>query len=167
MFEKLLRILTKILVAIGMTSLMGIVITICVNIVARYIFKRPILWSLELCSILVVWATYILFGVDYQMNRHFRIEIITRLLPKRALKILDIIVDIFLFIAVIVLASSTWSAVQLNGRMILIAIPVTLWVAFYIPFSVGVVSHFLYLVIKTVLRFKKTDEMAAVGEGVR
>ena len=102
MFDKLLRILTRILVAIGMTSLMGIVLTICVNIVARYIFKKPLLWSLELCSILVVWATYILFGVDYKENRHFRIEIITKILPTNALKVLDIIVDILLFIAVIV-----------------------------------------------------------------
>jgi len=165
MFDKLLRILTRILVAIGMTSLMGIVLTICVNIVARYIFKKPLLWSLELCSILVVWATYILIGVDYKENRHFRIEIITKILPTNALKVLDIIVDILLFIAVIVLAISTWSAVQLNGRMILIAMPVSLWIAFYIPFTIGVLTHFLYLIVKTVLRFKKTGAIGTAGEG--
>lgn len=167
MFEKLLRNLTRILVAIGMASLMGIVITIIVNVIARYIFKRPLLWSLELCSILVVWATYILFGVDYQKNRHFRIEVITKLLPTKALQVLDVIVDVLLFVTVIVLAISTWSAVQLNGRMILIAIPVSLWIAFYIPFTIGVLTHLLYLIVKTVLRFKKTDANEIAGEGAR
>jgi TRAP-type C4-dicarboxylate transport system permease small subunit len=155
MYNKFLRNLSKILAAIGMSALMGIVLTICVNIVARYIFRKPILWSLELCSILVVWSTYILFGLDYKEDRHFRIEVISSLLPDNLLKVLDLIVDIILLTTVVVLAISTWAAIKLNGKMILTAMPVTLLVAFYIPFIIGVTTHILFIVTKNIEKFKK------------
>jgi len=148
MIQKSLRILTHILVAIGMASLIGIVLVIVVNVIARKVFNSPILWSLEMCSILVVWSTYILFGVDYQENKHFRITVLTMLLSKRANEILEIIVNFILFVGVIVLAVSTWNAIQMNGRMILTAMPIPLVLAFYLPFTIGIISHFLYLVVR-------------------
>ncbi len=158
--------MTKTLTAVGMISLMSIVLTISVSIIARYIFKKPILWSLELCSVLVVWATYTLFGVDFLEKRHFRIEILTKILPSNILRLLDIFVDVILFIAVIILAISTWGAVELNGTMFLTAMPLSLWIAFYIPFTLGIISHFLYLLSKTILRFSpKGDQEHAAGEG--
>ena len=153
MIQKSLRILTHILVAIGMASLIGIVVVIVVNVIARKVFNSPILWSLEMCSILVVWSTYILFGVDYQENKHFRISVITMLLPKKALEILEIIVNFILFVVVIVLSVSTWNAIQMNGRMILTAMPIPLMLAFYLPFTIGIISHFLYLVVRIYATF--------------
>ena len=165
MVEKMLRYLTKVLVSIGMLSLMGIVLTIFVNVIARYILRKPILWSMELCSVLVVWSTYVLFGVDYNEDRHFRIEVIKGLLPEKAMKVLDTVVDVLLFITLIALSFSTWEAIDLNGRMILTAMPISLLVAFYIPFTVGIISHFLYLVTKVFLRFSKHEVVSTtVGE---
>ena len=111
-------------------------------------------------------GNYILFG-SITENRSFCIEVITKFVSTKALQVLDVIVDVLLFVTVIVLAISTWSAVQLNGRMILIAIPVSLWIAFYIPFTIGVLTHLLYLIVKTVLRFKKNEANEIAGEGAR
>lgn len=148
MVQKSLRILTRILTSLGIASLLGIVAVIVVNVVARKLFNRPILWSLEMCSILVVWSTYILFGVDYHERKHFRIPVIIMLLPKRMHVGLELFVDIMLFIAVTMLSLSNWNAIQMNGSMTLTAMPVSLLMAFYLPFTIGLVSHLLYIIVR-------------------
>lgn len=140
--------LSKILIVTGVAGLTSIVMLVITNVLLRTLFKNPILWTLEISGVLVVWFTFILFGVAYRDNRHFSIDILPQLLPEKWQKILKILVDIITFIGILFLCYSCIQSIIINGRMTLTATPLTVTVAFFLPLMIGILTYLFFIITR-------------------
>ena len=93
----------KIIIMASTIALICIVGVILINIVARSIFNSPISWSFELTSILIIWSVYLVFGVNYQDKKHFRIDILKEKLNDKVRKILDIFSDLIILTTLLII----------------------------------------------------------------
>ncbi len=157
MIRKLEKILSSMLVVIGVASLSAIVLLIIVNVLARSLFRSPILWSLEMSGVLVVWFAFILFGVDYYENRHFSIDVITLFLSDRWNRVLNIFIGIVTLTALGFLGYSCLEANRINGSMTLTATATTLTVAFYLPLGVGILSYIIFIILRLLRLMRLAD----------
>lgn len=144
--DKIQDWIVRLLTLLGEIMLAGIVVVILANVVARYFFKKPFIWTLELCGIFVVWLTFCLFGVCYAQKQHFYITAFDHLMSKKSMKILDWITRVIVFGTLIVLLISGIRSMQMNGRMTLSSMPkVNMAWASYIPMILGITTYILFI----------------------
>ncbi len=81
-----------------------LVLTLCYEVVARYVFNRPTIWSQDLSSML--GGTIILLGLAYthRYRAHIRIDIFYARLSTRGKAIIDIIGALLFFPLIIAFA---------------------------------------------------------------
>ena len=84
--------------------LLGLVALICIQVVARYIFNHPFIWSNEvniyMFGIIVMFAG----AYTYKRNCHISVDILERLLTKRSMAIVRLFLYplAFLFLGVLI-----------------------------------------------------------------
>ena len=89
-------ILGDVATVLGAICLILIVVTILVGIFARALFNYPLSWGVELTTILVIWAVYSVFGVNYRDNTHLSINVLADILPGSVQKGLEVLTVAFL-----------------------------------------------------------------------
>jgi len=98
------RILQKIVGALVIVGLAGIVLLVTLQIIDRYLFKDPVVWTEELARYVFVWST--IFGASLALRR-FELICVTFILdrlppiPRRiamALGLLGVIVFFWIFV---------------------------------------------------------------------
>ena len=144
---KIENILSKLLIATGVAGLTAIVILIITNVLMRTLFKAPILWTLEISGVLVVWFTFMLFGVAYRENRHFSIDILPQFLSDKHRIVLKVVVDLITFLGILFLGYSCIQSIMINGKMTLSATPITVTLAFFLPLMIGIISYLFFIII--------------------
>jgi TRAP-type C4-dicarboxylate transport system permease small subunit len=75
--------LSRVLCFSGQLALAVMVVTICYDVVMRYIFAAPTLWSLEVNTFLVVFVTLIPAGDVLRTDSHLRITFFLDKMPPR------------------------------------------------------------------------------------
>lgn len=93
-FEKIDWILSKIEDIIVNGSMAIMLIVLFAQIVMRYLFNTPLIWSEEVARYLFVYFTFIGIGLGIRKNSHIRMEMAINLLPKKVKEILDIILNL-------------------------------------------------------------------------
>ena len=143
-------------------TLSAIAIIVFAQILSRYIFRASLAWSEEITRYLLVWTTF--FGGAYcvRQGAHIGIEAFTRLLHKKAKKILAIVVMLggVILCAVIlgfgiVLVSTLFARNQLSPAM---RIPIAYA---YLAIPVGIalfIIRYIQNIIIAIRDFKKDDE---------
>ena len=144
----------KIIIMASTIALICIVGVILINIVARSIFNSPISWSFELTSILIIWSVYLVFGVNYQDKKHFRIDILKEKLNDKVRKILDIFSDLIILTTLLIIIYFSISAIKINIAISTMALNFPVALAYYLPVLIGSVSMILYLFSKYIKLFK-------------
>ncbi|MDR1518709.1 MAG: TRAP transporter small permease subunit [Planctomycetota bacterium] len=142
------RFVTGLFVLVGSACLAGIVLTIGYSVILRYIFNQPLLWYLELCSVFVVWLAFFPLGANYLLNRHFTIDTFVRVMPESWRPAQMAIVDLLSLACAVLLAVSSYDAIDINGNMELNTIPLPLAISSYLPVLVGGVSYFALILLK-------------------
>ena len=124
------------------------------QIVLRQVFSTGIMWADELVRIIVLWLA--MFGAiaAARDNRHIRIDALSHLLPKAAIRYLRIVVDLFAAVVCFILAWQAWRFLQLEiefedtvlidtpAWMLHVVVPVAFLLVGY-RFVVGVVARVL------------------------
>jgi TRAP-type C4-dicarboxylate transport system permease small subunit len=64
----------------GILAIMGIVLSI--QVLMRYIFNHPLVWSEELARYMFVWLTFIGAGYAVRHNLHIKMEYFYRQMPQ-------------------------------------------------------------------------------------
>ena len=84
--------------------LAAMMVLVTANIVARYIFNRPILGTLEITEFLMVAAVYLSLAYTQFLKAHINITLVTSLLPRRKNLVCDLITYLigFTFFSLIV-----------------------------------------------------------------
>lgn len=77
------------------TLIMGyMVIDVCWMVIARFVLKNPSTTSEEVLRYLLVWTTMVGGAYAYGRRKHLSINMLTKKLPARGQKILDILVQL-------------------------------------------------------------------------
>ena len=149
-----MRLLSSIKEAISTFCLLMIVITILASIVARAAFNRPIMWSMELTSILVIWSVYLVFGINYKEHKHFSIDLLKEHLPEKYHTISEMFNDIIIFLTLITVMYYCGVAMRINYNMTTMALDISVALVYYLPVMIGSASLLLYMGLKYWKKYK-------------
>ena len=139
--EKLANLLTF----LGVFNLIAIVLIIVANIILRFVFNYPLMWSIELCAVMVVWMTFIVMGVNHRENRHFRIDAIAMMLSAKLQRIFAVLSNILTFVCLLLLLYSVMESIIVNRSMTLTAIEVSVAYALYLPLLIGALTYLYFI----------------------
>lgn len=79
------------------------------NIFTRYLFNTPIYWAEEVATSLFIWTVFIGSAYAYRIHAHLGVDILVKLLPEKAKKGTQFVIDI---IEILVLAMLFYVSAQ-------------------------------------------------------
>ena len=82
----------------GSFSLLVMALSTTYDVVMRYFFSRPTLWSQDLNENILVYATYLSAAWILKRDRHVAINILTDRLPPQGRRLMDIIASFLGFL---------------------------------------------------------------------
>lgn len=142
------RIISDFETNLSTLCLLGIVLTILLNVAARIIFNYPFMWTLELCSILVIWSVYWSFGINYKSGLHLSVDALITHLPRRFTNFLDIFKDIIIFVTIVIIITSSVVAIKINFSITTNVLEVSVGLAYYLAVLIGSLSMLSYILHK-------------------
>lgn len=142
------------------TLLSGMMLLAVGQIVLREVFNTGFVWADELIKLMVLWLAMIGSIAACRDNRHIRIDALSHILPKIAVEITRVIVDVFAAIVCGVIALQAWRYLQVEIEYqdtVLVNLPA--WIAHIVlPAAFFLISfRFLVLVVKQVGRIVTGD----------
>jgi TRAP-type C4-dicarboxylate transport system permease small subunit len=96
--SRLLRALDRVELIVTNTALVIILVTICWNVVFRYVLASPVSWAEDVTSIAFAWFIFIGMVAVHNRRGHIGIDLVTSLLPDRLRVPLDRGVDAFVVV---------------------------------------------------------------------
>lgn len=125
------------------TMLGGMVVLAVLQIVLREFFDGSLVWADEFIKITVLWLAMVGSVAAARDNRHIRIDVLSHVLPGRAIIVARIIVDVFAAGVSAVIAWQAWRYMQLEiefGETVLVDKPA--WIAHgIVPLAFLIVSY--------------------------
>ncbi len=142
---------------IALIGVLGsMVLVALLQIVLREFFGSGIIWLNELIRIMVLWLAMVGAVAACRDNRHIRIDLVSHLLPPRAVTAIRIVVDLFAAVVCAFLAWQVWSFVNFEVELeftVLNGIGV-FWFHVIAPLAFALMSYrFLVLVIQQIVEF--------------
>ncbi len=159
--KKIDTVLKKIENFIVISSLSGMFISILLQVILRYLFGKPLLWSEEVARYLFVYFSLIGISYGIKENSHIRMVAVTQLLPENIQNTIDFILNI------LVAALFLWLAPQsipfLGTQMKIYATATEIPMIFvYAVLPVGFAMSGIRLLINSIediLKFKNTPNL--------
>lgn len=125
------------------TFLSALVLLAVGQIVLREVFNTGFAWADELVKLIVMWLALVGAIAAARENRHIRIDLVSHLLPPKAVVGIRLVVDLFAAAVSAVIAWSTWRYLQLEiefEETVLIDTPA--WIAhLIIPLAFALISY--------------------------
>jgi C4-dicarboxylate transporter, DctQ subunit len=118
----------ELLAALGISA---IAVLVAYEVVSRYLFGLPTLWTQDLSIYLLLWAAFLGLAPTERAGEHIRIDLLVKTLPARAQQWLQ--VGTHLVVACFVLLVA-WSGLETAlqsykyGRQSLSLFPVPMWI---------------------------------------
>lgn len=109
MLKSIIPAIRRIEMALAVVLLAAIVFVVFFGTVMRY-FSVPQIWTEELSQALFVWLALIGADITLQRAGHFRIDLLTAVLPDAVQLVLDIVIKIMI---AALLASLVWYGLEL------------------------------------------------------
>lgn len=128
------------------------------QIVLREVFNTGFAWADELIKLMVLWLAMVGSIAACRENRHIRIDAISHFLPKLAVDLTRILVDLFAAIVCGFLAWQSWLYLQVEieyDDTVLVDIPA--WIAHSIMPAAFLLISFRFLVLIA----KQVEEVVA------
>lgn len=149
---------------VALVSLLtGLMVLAVGQIVLREIFNTGFVWADELVKLIVLWLA--MFGAiaAARENRHIRIDLLSHLLPPKAVVITRVIVDLFAAVVCGFIAFHTWRYMQLEiefEEVVLIDTPA--WIAHIIlPVAFALIGYrFVVGALRSVIELSLGKEVS-------
>lgn len=123
--------------------LSGMMLVAVGQIVLREFFDTGFVWGDELVRLAVLWLALVGSVAACRDKRHIRIDLLSPLLPEKAVKLARILVDLFAALVALVIAWHAWRYLGLEieyGDTVLVATPA--WVAHSIvPLAFALIAY--------------------------
>lgn len=95
----------RFLVALGMAAF---ALLLFASVVARYVFRHPLIFSAEVVKLLFIWSTFLATSVAYKEKIHIRFEFINRQLGDRGVKGTEIAIHAAALVFFAVIIGKLW-----------------------------------------------------------
>jgi len=101
-----------------MVTLMLLIMTsvLFAQIVFRYFFQHPLVWSEELALVLMIWLTYLGSALLLATHEHISIDFLVELMPKAGQRWLAVVVAVLMIIFNIALTYGAWLVARATMR---------------------------------------------------
>jgi len=144
-------------------GVMGIVLLL--QVFARYIFNRPLVWSEAVARYLFVWICFIGAGYGVKNHLHIEMELIFKLFPKSGQVIIQVVENLFAIamFAYILPGAFQYTAQQAMIESPVLPIPMSLVV---VSIPIGLILVILRLIIDTVNIIRRRDVKKTEGADV-
>ena len=123
--------------------LMGMMLLAVGQIVAREVFNTGFVWADEAIKLIVLWLAMVGSIAAARENRHIRIDLLSHLLPKKAVAVTRVVVDLFAAAVSGTIAWHSWRYLKLEIEFedtVLIDTPA--WVVHIIvPLAFALISY--------------------------
>lgn len=131
-------------------ALMGLVLFI--QIVMRYIFNQPLIWSEELARYLFIWMAFIGIGYGVKYDLHIKMEAFLQIFPPKVQQVVVIITEVvaILFLGLVLIPGVQFAIHTGHVPSSAMGIPMY-WV--YFAFPVGLILGMLRMMISVVQQF--------------
>lgn len=93
--KKIIRNLDEVISGAFLVLVIGLIV---VNVILRYFFNFILNWAEELATLSFVWCVFVGAASAYKTNQHVAIDVLVNLLPKPIRKIMEILIDLFVFV---------------------------------------------------------------------
>lgn len=92
--------------------LLAMTVVLFLQIICRYFFQVPLVWSEEMALVLMLWITFLGSALLQASNEHIGIDFLVRLLPHVTRRALEIVAGLLMFAFNCALAYGAWLVVQ-------------------------------------------------------
>ena len=142
-FDWLKTSLCRFCIVISALTLVVIVLLNCCNLLARWIYKSPFDWTLEISLILFVYTVCFIVPILYNENKFIQMHLIEELMSERKKAILGIFVDVAVisFFLYLIPVSFKLSINQIDLLSRGLGIP-----RIYVTMPVPIISLFIILI---------------------
>lgn len=153
-FERLSKVTVALETAALVTLLSSMMLLAVGQIVLREVFNTGFVWADELIKLMVLWLAMVGSIAACRENRHIRIDALSHLLPRLAVEIIRVLVDLFAALICGLVAWHAWRYLQVEIEYqdtVLVNIPA--WIAHSVmPAAFLLISfRFFVLVVKQIV----------------
>lgn len=96
------------------TLLLSMMLLAVGQIVAREVFNTGVVWADEAIKLIVLWLAMVGSIAAARENRHIRIDLLSHLLPRKAVAVTRVVVDLFAAAVSGAIAWHSWRYLQLE-----------------------------------------------------
>ncbi len=154
---KLIKALDALFTFFAVIAMVGIVISVILNVFLRSVFDAPIIWIVEVNGMLVVWLTFLVLGVNLSLKRHFQIELVSQLASKATRRYMAVFKDLVMLLTVVCMIGFTLMAIRDNFTITTSVTEIRVWIAYYLPAIIGSL-HALFIVTSRLFAKSKLEE---------
>lgn len=139
-------------------SAMGCVLFI--QVISRYVFKSPLIWSEELARYLNIWIT--LFGIRFALKHdaHLRVSFFFNRFNRKIQHCIQLTTNIFIVVCIILYIPGAIIFVEDQAQIVSSAMGVNMGIV-YMPVVLGYISAIFYLLnecFKTAMKLFFSNE---------
>ena len=102
---------------VGNTALLLLTLTVCLQVVARYVFAYSPIWSEEFSRLMLIWTVMIGAAISVRHRTHIRLDVLLAPLPERIRRIWFKVLDALTLVLFVVLVGAGINAVDFNRSM--------------------------------------------------
>jgi len=102
------RVLFVVFEAVAIAAFLVMLGSSLLQVMFRYVFDLPLMWTEELARLMCVFTTYFGGVVVLLMREHIRVDFLDALLPPRGQKIIGLISDVLVGWFLVVFAIGCW-----------------------------------------------------------
>lgn len=139
--------ISRILDNLGVILFVLVIINVVIQIISRYIFHSPTIWTEELARYTFVWIVFVGAVMVMRDGEHIVVDVLINILPKKVKKPIAVTVKITSIIFLIVLAYFGFKMVidNLNYTSYILHLPMWLIQACVPLASIGMIIYMIRL----------------------
>ena len=155
------QILKKALHPILLLLIVGIVFSTASQVISRYIFGSPLIWTEELARYLAIWMVMLTTGLVLGENLHIGLDIITAKFPPKIQKALLLVSLCGILFFSIVLIIYGWSLVGSVIRARSAALRISMaWIYSAVPVGAKLIVIYAIMQLITVIKSGNSNTRA-------
>lgn len=145
MKNKILKTLFKLEDSLLMLCLAVMGMVLFSQVVARYCFKSPLIWSEELARYLQVWITFFGIGYGIRNKAHIEMTFLYNRCNEKVQKISTVATDIIIIVCIVIFLPGAFRFLMDQKLIKSSAMEVNMALV-YFPLIIGMVNGILYLI---------------------
>ncbi|GLB60310.1 TRAP transporter small permease [Cytobacillus sp. NCCP-133] len=130
-------------------SLLVIVVVTILQVIARFIFDKPLVWSDELARFILIWMVFIGAAVVSFDDKHMAVELLQEKMSPKVKLITSLVMRAMILVFLSITAYSSIELVKVSHYLEsgALEIPFSYW---RVAATVGCVLMFIFIVIKSI-----------------